>query len=207
MQAAGAITVNNQIKSISAVKPKREGGHARAKKKRGGENVLWKRVTFSFDDAIKRFAANPEMASPLTRLVFFKHLTTIQGMAGRRYREIMSVFERYHVEPGMRRVAKSQSFEPTRGGQDQEIERRINNGTMTEYESDARHAKRQHKRLMKVMDAFKDPITGRNFAKDMVENLVLLDQEPPSNMREDIGRVLSAVAKEFDVSDKRKRGV
>lgn len=205
MQAAGAITVSQQIKSISAVRPKREGGHARAKKKRGGENVLWKRITFSFDDAIKRFSANPEIASPITRLVFFKHLTVSQGMAGRRYREIMSMFERYHVEPGMRRVPKSQSFEPTRAGQDQEIERRIRSGTIKDYEEDARYAKKMHKRLMKVMDTFKDPISGRNFAKDVVENLVLLDQEPPSNMRADVGLVLTAVAKEFDITDKRRK--
>ncbi len=206
MQAAGAITVNDPIKSISAIKPSRGSGQSRAKKKRGGENVLWKRVTFNFDDAIKRFAANPEIASPLTRLVFFKHLTVQQGMAGRRYRDIFAAFERYHVAPGMRRTAKSQSFEPTRAGSDQEIERRINNGTKDDYEADARHAKRQYKRLMKVMDTFKDPISGRNFAKDMVENLVLLDQEPEANFRADIGRVLSAVAKEFDVTEKPKRG-
>lgn len=197
--------MNDQIKSISAIKPSRGSGQSRAKKKRGGENVLWKRVTFNFDDAIKRFAANPEMASPLTRLVFFKHLTVQQGMAGRRYRDIMTDFERYHVAPGMRRVAKSQSFEPSRGGEDQEIVRRINNGTIGDYEADARHAKRMHKRLMKVMDAFKDQISGRNFAKDMVENLVLLDQEPPSDMRSDVGRVLSAVAREFAVVDKRRK--
>jgi hypothetical protein len=204
MQAAGAITVNDQIKTISAVKPSRGSGQSRAKNKRGGENVRWKRLTDNFDELV-RLGANPAFIAPLPRLVFFKHLTPIQGLAGLKYASIMRMFERYHIAPGMRRTTKSQSFEPVRGSEDQELERRINNGTIGDYEDDARKARNQHKRLMKVMDAFKDPITGRNFAKDMVESLVLLDQEPPSNMRADIGRVLSAVAKEFDVTDKPKR--
>lgn len=202
LQISGATKVNEQIKSISAVPPKREGGHARAKKKRGGENVLWKRVTANFDEAVKKFAASPEIATPLTRLVFFKHLTTKQGMAGRRYADIVSRFERYHVDKSSR-AARSQSFEPVRGGEDQEIQRRILNGTISDYEADARMARRQYKRMQKVLERYADPISGRNVAKNLLDDLCLSQIEPPEQYRKNIGAVLEAIANEFAVKEKR----
>lgn len=199
--AAGAYAVADLPKSISAQKPKREGGHSRAKKRRGPENVLWKRVTASFDDAVKRFAADPAIVAPLTRLVFFKHLTVRQGMAGRRYADVMRTYERFHVA-GAQRSTRAQNLEPMRGA-DQEIERRIRNGTIAEYERDARHAKRDYKRMMKVLDRYADPVTGRNVAKDVLDNLCLSDAEPPAQWRSNLGVVLTAIADEFAVKEKR----
>lgn len=200
----GAIQVNEQIKSISAVKPPRPSGHQQRTKKRGGENVLWKRVTANFDDAVKKFAANPAIGVPLTRLVFFKHLTVTQGMAGRRYADIVRNFERYHMAAGSR-SAGSANLEPSRGGEDQELERHNNNGTMLDYLTEAKHAKRQYKRVMKVLDRYRDPVTGRNFAKDVLDNLCLTDIEPPAESRASIGVVLSEIAKEFGIGEKRER--
>ena len=198
----GAVQVNDQIKSISAVKPSRGSGQTRAKRRRGGENVMWKRITFSFDDAVRRAGADPRIAVPLTRLVLFKHLTVTQGMAGRRYADIVRKFERYHMAAGSR-TARSATLQPKRGGQDQEIERRINNGTLAEYEHDARNAKRHYKRAMKVLARFADPITGRNFAKDALDALCLLDTEPEASTRASIAIVLDMLAKEFNVKESR----
>lgn len=197
-------TVNEQpkIKSISAVKPSRGSGQTRAKKRRGGENVLWKRVTANFDDAVKQFAANPAIGVPLTRLVFFRHLTVSQGMAGRRYADIVRAFGRYQMASDAR-TPRSANLEPSTKADDQTLARHANNGTMREYLADARYAKRQYQKLMKILDRFADPITGRNYAKDRLDNLCLLDQEPETADRAAIGAILSMIANEFAVKERR----
>lgn len=201
----GAIQVTNEIKSISAAKPPRPSGHQqRRAKKRGGRNVLWKRITASFDDAVKQFAADPRIAAPLTRLVFFEHLTTTQGMAGRRYASIMRKFERFHMAAGSR-SARSANLEPTRNVEDQELERIIRAFKLKEYEAAAKVAKREHKRLMKVLAPYADPVTGRNYAKDKLDRLCLEDIEPESADRAGIGAILSIVAKEFGVNEQREK--
>lgn len=199
---SGAVLMTTPIKSISAAKPSRGSGQTRAKKKRGGENVLWKRVTANFDEAVKKFAASPEIATPITRLVFFKHLTVKQGMAGRRYADIVGRFERYHVDKSQR-TARSQSFEPVRGGEDQEVQRRILDGTISEYEAEGRKAKREYNRMKKVLDRYADPVTGRNVAKNVLDDLCLSQIEPPAQYRANLASVLEAMANEFAVRDKR----
>jgi hypothetical protein len=213
----GAIQVNDQIKSVSAVKKRPSGHQQRTKHRRGGENVRWKRVTEGFDAAIRELnhcapdkldelvkviAAGKKITVPVTRLVYFGHLTVTQGMAARRYADIHRKFERFHMSAGSR-SARSANLEPARNSEDQELERIINRGLLSEYEAAAKVAKREYKRVMKVLDGFRDPITGRNFAKDVLDNLCLSDVEPPSDTRASIGAVLSMIAKEFGIGEKR----
>lgn len=206
MQTAEASIVSKRptIKSVSAVKKRPSGYQKRQNASRGGRNVLWKRVTSTFDDDLVRFAKNPAIVAPLTRLVFFEHLTKRQGMAGRRYRSIMRKFERYHLAP-LGRAPRSASLEPVRNIEDQELERHIRNCTMAEYEKDAKHAKKQYERVMKVLNRFADDVTGRNVAKDTLDDLVLADKEPPSELRASLGIVLSALADEFGIEDRKGR--
>lgn len=165
---------------------------------------MWKRVTASFDDAVKQFAANKAIAAPLTRLVFFEHLTTTQGMAGRRYADIHRKYARFHMAVSSH-SARSANLEPTRGVEDQELERIIRNFKLKEYEAAAKVAKREYTRLMKVLNKFQDPVTGRNYAKDRLDNLCLNDIEPESADRASIGVVLTMIAKEFGVNEKREK--
>jgi hypothetical protein len=96
----GAI-VNDQPKSISAARPKKPGPHARAKERqRGGHNVMWRRITSAYDDNLKKLGANPAMVAPVTRWVLFGHLTRTQGMAARRYADIIRNFEKFFSEGG-----------------------------------------------------------------------------------------------------------
>jgi hypothetical protein len=217
LQAAGANTVKKPRNPISAVKPSRGSGQTRAKNRRGGENVRWKRLTASFDDALRELArvppdqidaavrlmaGNQRLATPITRLVFFKHLTVTQGIAARRYAGIIRQFERFHVD-GARRSAKAQNPEPIRPGEDQEIQRHIFNGTMDEYEADAKRARKEYDRAKKVLDRYADGITGRNEAKNILDDLCLSDIEPPSQYRANIAAVCDALAKEFGVKERR----
>lgn len=198
---------------ISAVKPSRQSGQTRAKQKRGGENVRWKRLMGFVDDAMRELAKMPphkldeaarlmagnlRLASPITRLVFFKHLTPTQGIAARRYASIVRNFERYHVD-GARRSAKAQNPEPVRAGEDQEIERRTLDGTLDDYEDEARDARKAYDRAMKVLARYADGITGRNVAKDVLDDLCLSDKEPPSQYRSNIAAVCDALAVEFKI--------
>lgn len=217
MLQSGATKVNPPIKSISAAKPKRASGQTRAKNKRGGENVRWKRLTASFDEAMRELvrvppgqidaavalmAANQKLASPITRLVFFKHLTATQGIAARRYAAIVRNFERYHVENATR-SARAQDIDKPRAGEDQEIERHINRGTLDDYEAEAKKARKDYTKVQKVLDRYRHTITGRNEAKNVLDDLCLSDIEPPAQYRQNVAAVLQALADMFNIKDRR----
>lgn len=205
------------IKNISAVKPSRGSGQTRAKNKRGGENVRWKRLTATFDDAMRELvrvppdrldaavalmAANQKIAAPITRLVFFKHLTVTQGIAARRYANIVRSFERYHVVNATR-SARAQDIDKPRAGDDQEIQRHIHRGTIDDYEREARTARKEYDRAQKVLGRYSDSVTGRNVAKNVLDDLCLSDIEPPTQYRANIAAVLQALASEFGVKERR----
>ena len=199
MTGAGAVT--NKTTTISAIK-KRPSGAQHRRNRRGGENVLWHRVTANFDEAVKRFAANPEIASPITRLVFFKHLTTRQGMAARRYRDIVQKFDRFHVN-GPRGVTKSADLEPVRKAKDDEITRQTVAGTIDDYESEAKKARLEYRDLQRVLARYADPVTGRNMAKSVLDDLCLSDIEPPTEWRANLASVLTGIAQAFGIEEKR----
>jgi hypothetical protein len=188
----------NELKSISAVKPKRESGSRRMKRKRGGENVGWHRIQRDWNDLVKMHGGGQIGGVALTRWIYFKHLTPVQGQAGLRYADIMRKFDRYHTDTKSR-TARAQNYALDSGGEDQELERRASDGTMDQYLADARKAKRQYMKLHKVIAPF-------HGAKEMLDRLCILDIEPPSNHRASCATVLTLVAKEFgiDGADKRR---
>ena len=217
LQMSGATNVNQPIKNISAAKPSRGSGQTRAKNKRGGENVRWKRLTQSYDEALKELgrippdkidqavalmAGNQRLVAPLTRLVFFKHLTVTQAMAGRRYGHIVERFERYHVANATR-SARAQNIERERAGADDEIQRHLNRGSINEYEREAKKAKKEYEKAQKVLGRFLHPDTGRNEAKNVLDDLCLSDIEPPAQYRQNIAAVLQALAQAFGIKEKR----
>lgn len=216
LNSAGAPQVNKGIKNISASK-RRPSGQTRAKNKRGGENVRWKRLTATFDQAMRELvrvppekidaavalmAANQRIAQPITRLVFFKHLTVTQGMAARRYAGIVRNFERYHMAISTR-SARAQDIDRPRAGEDQEIQRHINRGTIADYEAEAKRAKKEYERSQKVLSRYVDADTGRNAAKNVIDDLCLSDIEPQSQYRENVAAILQALADEFGIKEKR----
>jgi hypothetical protein len=196
----GAISVS-ELKSISAVKPPRPSGAQQRRKRRGGHNMIWKRIETSYEE-LKKFGADPAMVAPLTRWVVTDILTNVQGAAGQRYAQIVRKFERYHLSASSR-TPRSAALEPSRGGADDELEKEIRKGTLGQFQADAKKAKRQYLRLMKVLARYADPLTGRNPAKDHLDTLCLADQEPPAAIRKDIAVVLSAIAKEFSIDGRR----
>lgn len=198
----GAIVSKEPRNPISAAKPPKPGPHARAKYV--GANVKWKRITAAYDDHLAKMGANPAMVAPATRWVLFGHLTRTQGMAARRYADIVRRFRRYFSEV-QADTARSANLEPVRKPEEDVVQRELMNGTIHEYEDAARKAKRQYKRLMKVMARYVDPVTGRNYAKTHVDMLCLEEQEPEARYREDISNVLGAVAKEFGLGEKRRK--
>ena len=190
------------LKSISAVKPKRESGPSRMKKyaekrARGGQNVEWKRIVENWDDIIAKVGKNPDVGIPLLRWVYFGHLTKTQGMAGRRYADIMRRFDRYHTDTKSR-TARAQSYEGGAGGEDQELERRANDGTMDEYLAEAKKTKHRYKKLHKIIA----PFPG---AKEMLDNLCILDIEPPTEHRASCAAVLTLIAKGFGIDEQHGR--
>lgn len=186
-----------EVKSVSAVKK-----YPRAKR-RGGENVQWQRIRSNADDLHKVLRIGKEISSSITRLVLFKHLTETQGAAAMRYAYIVARFEKYCVET--RRNVRSPSYERA-FGTDQEIERlRMVPDGIADYERRARRAKRDYAKLMKVLEPFADRITGRNTAKDVLDDLCLSDIEPASSYRQNLAIVLTAIVKAFGVTAQPRR--
>jgi hypothetical protein len=189
------------LKSISAVKKKKyESGHAKrvkAMNKRGGENTGWHRIVDNLDDALKKLAVNPDIGIPVLRWVYFGHLTKTQGMAGRRYADIMRRFDRFHTDTKSRN-ARAQNYALGSGGEDQELERRASDGTMDQYLADARKAKRHYNKLHKVIAPF-------HGAKEMLDGLCLLEIEPPENYRKGCAAVLTLIAKAFGIDERHGR--
>lgn len=166
---------------------------------------MWRRITAAFDDDLKKLGANPAMAAPLTRWVLFNHLTKTQGMAGRRYADIVNNFNKYHSNPP-KRTSKSADLEPTTNrASDDTLQRHLTNGTLAEFEERAAYAKRQYKRLMKLLEPFADPITGRNYAKDYLDTLCLANEEPPAESRPQLAALLAQVAKEFGIGERKRK--
>lgn len=188
-----ATTVNEAIKSVSAVKK-----YPRAKKPRGGENVLWKRIKSLDASVLDANRIGRDAASVIGRLLLFKHITPLQAEAARRYAYIMARFEKYSTEGS--RSARSPAFERAYG-KDQELERLANEPDGIEvYEKRAKQARKEYNRLIKVMRTFEDKLTGRNVAKNVLDDMCCSDVEPPSQYRENVAQVLSAVASEFGVT-------
>lgn len=167
------------------------------KRKRGGENVGWHRIVLNWDDIVKKAGSNPDASVPILRWVYFGHLTKTQGMAGRRYADIMRKFDRFHTDTKSR-SARAQGYEPGSGGEDQELEQRASDGTMDEYLAAARKAKRHYTKLQKVIAPFRE-------AKEMLDNLCVLDIEPPANHRASCAAVLSLIAKAFGIDEEHGR--
>lgn len=200
----GAI-VNDQPKSISAARPPKPGPHTRAKERAyRGHAILWHRINEAFYDNLQKLGANPAMVAPTSRWVLAGHLTKSQGMAAFRYADIIRKFEKFFSEAGAR-SARSAELEPVRKGKEDVIRRHAVRGTLDNFEADARKAKSQYKRLMKVLDRYRDPVTGRNYAKDHLDTLCLEEREPDAQFRADIARVLSVIAKEFGLGEKKRK--
>lgn len=189
----GVNKVNQPVKPMSAVKK-----YPRAKQKRGGENVQWQRIKSLDASVLDANRIGRDAASVIGRFLLFKHITPLQAEAARRYAYIMARFEKYSTEGS--RTARSPAFERAYG-KDQELERLANetDGIAT-YEKRAKEARKDYDRLIKVMRRFEDKMTGRNVAKNVLDDMCCSDVEPPSHYRENVAVVLSAVAAEFGVT-------
>ncbi len=181
-----AITVNQPIKSVSAIKR-----YPRAKKPRGGETVLWHRLKSLDAAALDAHKISREVVSAIGRLLIHKHLTPLQAEAARRYAYIMARFEKYSTEG--RRTARSPSFERAYG-QDQELERLANEPDgISEYEKRAKKARHDYNKLVKVVGRFPG-------AKNVLDDLCCSDIEPAPEYRSNAATVLDSVAKKFGVT-------
>lgn len=157
----------------------------------------WHRIVDNLDDAIRKLGNNPEVGSPVTRWVYFGHLTKTQGMAGRRYADIMRRFDRFHTD-SKSRSARAQNYALGSGGEDQELAQRASDGTMDEYLAAARKTKRHYLKLQKVIAPF-------HGAKEMLDNLCILDIEPPADHRASCAAVLTLIAKAFGIDEQTGR--
>jgi hypothetical protein len=194
MQTMGARLVNEPIKSISAIKR-----YPRAKRKRGGETMMWKRTQSLTDEILAVHKISREVKSEIAWLVTHEHLNAVQGEAARRYAYIIARFEKYSIEG--RRIPRSPSYERA-FGEDQELERLSHEiDGLDVYERRAKQAKKDYRKLIKVLDRFPG-------AKGVLDDMCCSDIPIASEYRRNAALVLSAVAKAFGVTvtPHRRRG-
>jgi hypothetical protein len=154
-----------------------------------------------FDKAVAIIATCTKLTNPVSQAVFMGFLTPTQGMAARRYAQVVSRFERYHIANASR-SARAQDVDKARGGEDDEIQRHLQNGTINEYEREARKAKRDYAKAQAVLDRYIN-IVGRNDAKNVLDDFCLSDIWPPQQYQQNLAAVLQALAQAFGVKERR----
>lgn len=175
------------IKSVSAVKK-----YARSKTpKQRNARVAWKRIKDNIDDLVAKTGANPELGSVISRWVLFGHITRSEAYAARLYGEIVGTYDRLYADTG-KRSAKSPSYQRGTAGAVDILERHRVNGTIVEYEREVKKARKNHARVMKILDRF--PL-----AKDKLDDVCLNDAEIPSELRPHLKVVLRLLGQEFGV--------
>ena len=172
-------------------------------RERKGEHVEWQRLKSLDASVLDAKKISREAASVLGRWLLFKHLTPFEAESGRRYAYIVGRFERHFLQG--RRTARSPSFERAYG-EDQEVERHHQRGTIDDYEASARKAKRHYAKLQKIMAIYEDPLTKRNPLRDAITDMCCSDIEAPPAYREQIAAALRHVGKEFGVTVTSRRG-
>lgn len=172
-------------------------------RERKGENVEWQRIKSLDASVLDAKKVSREVASVLGRWLLFNHLTPLEAEAGRRYAYIVGRFERHFLQG--RRTARSPSFERAYG-EDQEVERHHQLGTIKDYEAKAKKARRHYDKLQKIVGVYADPLTKRNPLRDAITDMCCSDIEPPPAYRTEIAAVLRHVGHEFGVTVASRRG-
>lgn len=188
-------TVNQEIKSVSAIKPPRKDARpGRAKHARG--RATWKAIQNHGDDLIRVGQIAKETRSAITRYVLFEHLTALEGEGAKRYAYIVARFEKYCTEG--RRTTKSPSYERA-FGTDQEIERHQRAGTIADYEDAAKKARKEYDKLVKAIAPY------GAVAKSALDDFCCSDIEPSDGFRKNLAVVLRVVVKAFGVTEAPRR--
>jgi hypothetical protein len=170
---------------------------SRDRQRRGAVGLKWRRVKDNIDVLVDRAGANPEMGSEISRAVLFETLTRGEGMAARRYGEIVGAYERFWNVDQMKRSAASPSYMRGARGEDNELERRIAMGTIAEYERMSKRAKKRYERLQKVIAPYvhiEGMVTG---ARGWLDDLCCNDIPVPSAVMPSLAKVLRQIGIEF----------
>lgn len=191
LQTSGALKVSaSPVNPISAVTK-----YARSKTpKQRNARVAWKRIKDNIDDLVLHTGANPELGSVISRLVLFGHISRAEGYAARLYGEIMGAHDKFFVDHG-KRTAKSPSYQRGTAGAADMIERLERNGTIAEYERQARQTAKRYKRIFKILERFPN-------AKDRLDDVCLHDTEIAAELRPHLRVVLRLLGQEFGVIPK-----
>lgn len=164
----------------------------RRRPRKKGENVIWRRIKDNIDDLVVRVGTNPEIASVVSRLVLYGHLTKEEGAVATFYTDKMNRYAR--LVTGARHSVAAQDINSSRGGVDV-IALNEANGTIADYEKRAKSAKRQHDRIEKVLQPY---MHGR----DVLDDLCLNDNEINPAHYPSIKAMLALIAAEFGMDIK-----
>lgn len=134
--------------------------------------------------------ARPEFGTIIGKLFNAGHFDQHHCAAARIYAEITGRRDRYHQikDPKVQGSPRSPSYE--RGyGRDDEIERRIQNGTIAAYERQARRAQRAATKL--------DALIVNETARAVLDAVCIQDQTPSSNQIPDLKAQLDIIWNTF----------
>jgi hypothetical protein len=157
----------------------------------GNPGTLWRRLRGARDnwEEMERIGANPDLGTIPGKLFLYKVITATQASALRLAGEVVGRYDRFYNEPALKREVASPSYQRGSRGENGEIEQRIKNGTIEQYERMARRAK---KAFVKLNSCF-----PTEDSRKMVELIAIEDREIDSCFHKDLRVVLDKIIQKF----------
>lgn len=151
-----------------------------------GANNLAKRIRDNFTHMM-RLGVDPRWESEIGRLHLAGRLTELEVQAAWVFAQIVARFDHYHLSADrMRRTARSQAYEISRGEVD-EIEKHRVSGTLKDYQRRARSAKKKYERAIAALGANTKLVTA----------VVLENEITPPQSVDDLRAGLADLVRQF----------
>lgn len=157
---------------------------------KGAAGVKWHRIRDNWAD-LERIGINPDLGTVIGRMYLFGILSARQASAARLYAEVTGRYDRYHVSEDalQRRTAPSPAYQRGSRGRHDEIAQHQFNGTIKEYERQARRARRAYSKL--------DACLPNDTARQALDEIAIHEREVNSAIHDDICKVLNRIADKF----------
>jgi hypothetical protein len=177
------------------IPPRNKSGRKTTPKPRGPVG-LWVRHRDHVDAMRKRDrddwsdflrVGRPEFGTVVGKLFNSGHFDQHHCAAARIFAEIVGRNDRYHPakDARLQGVPRSPSYERGFGGGDDEVERRIQDGSIVAYERKARRAQRAMKKL--------DDVIVNEVARSVLFNVCICDLNPSSDQIHDLKAQLDLI--------------
>jgi hypothetical protein len=180
------------MNDISPLPRDRRGRRTRPKQTIGNPGTLWRRIRGSRDNwsEMEKIGANPDLGTIPGKMYLHKIITASQASALRLYGEVVGRYDRFQ-SPDLRRTVASPAYQRGSKGEDGEVQRRIETGTIQQYERMANRARKAFNKLNGCIPTEE----GRR----LLEEIAINDREVESIYHRDIKVILDRIVSRFGI--------